>query len=68
MTEYRPEVVEGVLGTEAIVIQAIAGEALVMWMPVILMAPSGTEELPRVGTTATAADPLVYGVVVDRKR
>ena len=67
-TEYRSEVIEGALGTEAIEVQAIASEAITMWSPVILAAAGSGEDLPRVATTATVADPLVYGVVVDRKR
>lgn len=67
MTESLTHIVEGPIGTEAIVIDAVAAGAIDLWHPVILAAAGTGEDLPRVNVTATANDPLVYGVVVGPK-
>lgn len=67
LTESMPHIVEGPIGTEAIVIDGVAAGAIDLWSPVILTAAGTGEDLPRVNTTTTAKDPLTYGVVVGPK-
>jgi len=62
--ELLPKIFEGPVGTEAIVVDAIAGGAIDLWSPVILAAPGSGEDLARVTATATANSTAVAGVVV----
>lgn len=67
MTESLAAIVEGPIGTEAIVIDAIAGGAIDLWSPVIVtVAPTTTDPMTVTSTTA-ANDPKVVGVVVGPK-
>lgn len=57
----------GALGEDAIVIDAIATAANTpIWAPVVLGAIDATRELPKIATTTSAADKLVYGVTVGK--
>ena len=65
-TESLSYIKEGVIGKEAVVIDAVAASAnIVIWSPVILSAAGSNEDLPRADTTATVANPLVFGVAVE---
>jgi len=53
------------IGEEAVIISCIAYAANTpIWAPVVLGATDSNSELPVVATTASAANPLVYGVTV----
>ena len=67
MTEYLSHIKQGAIGDEAIIIDAIADEAITMWSPVILVSAGTGEDLPRVEPTDTAADPKVIGVAVGQR-
>lgn len=57
---------KGTIGTEGVVIDAIANGAIGMWAPVKVVDDSSiTNGLPRVATTTTTNDPLAMGVVCD---
>jgi hypothetical protein len=62
--ELLPKIVEGPIGPEAIVIDAIAGGAIDLWSPVIIVAPGAGEDLARVATVAGANSVLCVGVIV----
>ena len=68
MTESLPSIVEGPIGTEAIVVAALAGGALDLWSPVIVTVGPTENDPVTVTSTTTAADPKVYGVVVGPKQ
>jgi len=67
LTESMTAIVEGPIGTEAVVLDAVAAGAIDLWHPVILVAAGSGEDLPRVNATSSANDPLAYGVVVGPK-
>ena len=67
MTESMTAIVEGPIGTEGIVVSAVAAGAIDLWTPVVLAAAGSGEDLPRVNVTTTGADPLVHAVVVGPK-
>ena len=62
--ELLPKIVEGPIGPEAIVIDAIAAGAIDLWSPVIIVAPGTGEDLARVATVAGANSVLCVGVIV----
>lgn len=61
-----PKIVEGPIGTEGVVVSAVAAGAIDLWSPVILAAAGSGEDLPRVDTV-NAITGKVYGVVVGPK-
>lgn len=66
-TEYLASMKEGVLGDEGVVLDCIASTASIpMWSPVILAAAGTGEDMPRVTTTNTEYDQLVFGVAVEQ--
>lgn len=67
MTESMTAIVEGPIGTEGIVIDAVAAGAIDLWAPVVYAAAGSGEDLPRVNTTTTGSDVKVHGVVVGPK-
>lgn len=67
MTESLTAIVEGPIGTEAIVIDAKAGGAIDLWSPVIVTAAPTTTDPITVTSTTAANDPKVVGVVVGPK-
>ena len=67
MSESLPSIVEGPIGTDAVVVSAKAGGAIDLWTPVIVtVGPTETDPVT-VTTTTTPDDPKVYGVVVGPK-
>ena len=65
-TESLAHIKEGTIGADAKVIDMIANSANIpLWSPVILVAAGTGEDLPRCDTTATANNPLVYGVAIE---
>ena len=67
MSESLPSIVEGPIGTDAVVVSAKAGGAIDLWSPVIVaVGPTATDPVT-VTTTTTPNDPKVYGVVVGPK-
>lgn len=68
MSDQMPLIVEGPIGTEAVIVEAIANGAINLWYPVILASAGTGEDLPRVTQTTSGNDPLVYGVAVGPKR
>jgi uncharacterized protein with beta-barrel porin domain len=67
LSESLPSIVEGPIGTDAVVVSGKAGGALDLWTPVIVtVGPTATDPVTVTGTT-TADDPKVYGVVVGPK-
>jgi len=62
--ELLPKIVEGPIGPEAVVIDAVAAGVIDLWAPVILVAKGTGEDLARVNTVAGANSTAVYGVVV----
>lgn len=64
-TESLPEMSEGVLVGE--VIEAYANEAnILLWSPVVIAGWDTASGKIKVAMTATAADPKVVGVAVER--
>jgi len=67
LSESLPSIVEGPIGTDAVVVSAKAGGAIDLWSPVIVtVGPTATDPVT-VTTTTTPDDPKVYGVVVGPK-
>lgn len=66
LTERITSIVEGPIGTEGIVVPAVAAGAIPLWSPVILTTAGSGEDLPRV-TTVNAITGKVFGVVVGPK-
>jgi len=62
MAEDLAEVKVGPINAASIRVKAKANGAIAQWAPVILIAPAAGETYPRVGTTTTVGDPLVYGI------
>lgn len=68
MAESRAGIVEGAIGTDAVLIDAFVNGAVAQWAPVIYVAAGTGEDLPRVGTTTTAGNVNVCGVKVSPTR
>jgi hypothetical protein len=62
-TDFLPKIVEGPIGTEGVVVSAVAAAAIELWAPVILTAAGTGEDLPRV-TNCSGITDKVYGVAV----
>ena len=62
MAEDLVEIKLGPVNNSAIRVKAKANGAIPQWSPVILIAPAAGETYPRVGTTTTVGNPLVYGI------
>ena len=65
-TEHISKIVEGPIGTEGIVVQAVAAAQIPLWSPVILTTAGSGEDLPRV-TTVNAITGKVFGIAVGPK-
>lgn len=68
MSESMAHIVEGAIGKEAVLIDAIAAGAIGMWAPVVLAAAGSGEDLPRVQETTIGSNVAVFGVAVGPKR
>ncbi len=61
-TDFVSKVVEGPLGSDAVVVPKVAAAAIDLWSPVILAAPGTGEDEARVDNVAGITN-KVYGVV-----
>ena len=64
MAEVFPEIIEGGFDENTEVKEFIANGSIPIWAAVVRVAAGSGEVLPRVGTTTTAGDPEVVGIMV----